>query len=229
MPSRGALTGNVDRFEIFEYFDSADDRTVRIVNRNRSHPDWDLVSALVMQEPHGFYRFARFYGLRLSAVFTAELASRLAAMQQRFGDTGVPHDFVAKSTRDAFRTIAPKNNFFLHVKYAQSGWEAFQNVATNLELVESGHAIARWWLRGSSAGNRRDFNRFEPPGLGWLQAIVGIRFGASILVPDPDLQRPYVPMHSACARMCPFIAASSCFLVEFGSRSSLLSSANNLK
>lgn len=124
----GALTGNVDQIEIIEYFDSSDDRTMRIVNRNRSHPDRDFVSALVMQEPHGFYRFARFHGLCLSAVFTAELASRLAAMQQCFGDTRVSHDFVPKSTRDAFRAIAPKNNSFLHIKYAQSGGEAFQNV-----------------------------------------------------------------------------------------------------
>lgn len=53
-----------------------------------------------------------FDGAGDGAIFFAEFAAGLVAVQQRFRDAGVADDVVAQVSGDAFGSVAPDDDFF---------------------------------------------------------------------------------------------------------------------
>lgn len=117
---------------LLEGFDGADDGTMLVVHGRGAPPDRNFISGFVVQKTQGFGGTRRLDGARDGAVFVAEFATRLIAVQQRFRDAGVANDFVAQVACDALRAIAPEDNFLLHVDDAQADGEAIDNAATDV-------------------------------------------------------------------------------------------------
>src|SRR5438874_896551 len=117
-------------------FHRADDGAVLIVNRNSVDANRNFVSGLVVQEPDAFSGVRGFDRACDRAVFFAELTAWLIAVQQTFGDAGVPDDLVTEMASDALRSIAPEYDFFLHVDDGESGRQAIENAATDVRVME---------------------------------------------------------------------------------------------
>jgi hypothetical protein len=126
---------------ILKCFHGADDRAVRVVNRDSANPHWNLVPVFVMQEGESIYGLGSFHGARRWAIFFAEFAARLIAVQQSFTDAAMANNFVAGVTRNAFGPSTPHHDFFLQVDNAQPSGEIFEDAATNLGIVESRHGV----------------------------------------------------------------------------------------
>jgi hypothetical protein len=47
---------------------------------------------------------------------------------------------MAEMPGDAFRAVAPEEDFLLHINDAHTGQKAFQDVATSVELIKGRHA-----------------------------------------------------------------------------------------
>ena len=60
-------------------------------------------------------------------------------MQQRFTDTGVPHHFMAKVSRDSFCADTPQNDSFMGVENTASNRQIFEKTAPDFGVVERGH------------------------------------------------------------------------------------------
>src|SRR5579859_1169840 len=124
---------------VFEYLDRADDRAVRIVNGNGAKADWNFVSSLVVEESDGLRWVRGLDGAGQWTFLVAEFATGLVALQHGLSDAGVADDFMARPARDALSSIAPEEDFFLHVDDAKAGGQAIENAATNFGFMERRH------------------------------------------------------------------------------------------
>jgi hypothetical protein len=130
-----------------------------IVNRNSANADGNFVSGFVMQESSRQSWTRSLDGDRKRAIFMAEFTARLVALQQRLSYARVADDFMARTSGDVFCSIAPENNFFLHVDQAEADRQAFQNAATDFGIVKREHSgpPEKFLARGFIGGIRRDF------------------------------------------------------------------------
>ena len=109
------------------------------MNRDGADADGNFVSGFVVEESSGLDGVRSFDGAGDGAIFAAEFATGLVAVQQSFGDAGVADDLVAQEPCDALGAIAPEDDLFLHVDDAEAGGHAVEDAAANLGVVECGH------------------------------------------------------------------------------------------
>ena len=107
-----AMIGARGLLQFLERFDCADDGAMLVVNRNGANADRNFISALVVQEADGLDGMRRLNRAGDGAVFVAEFATRLIAVQQGFRDAGVADDFVAQVPGNALGAVAPEDDFF---------------------------------------------------------------------------------------------------------------------
>jgi hypothetical protein len=94
------------------------------------------ISGFVVQEADGFGGVRILDGMGDGAIFVAEFATRLIAVEQRFCDAAVADHFVAQVPRDALRTVAPEDNSLLQVDDTQAGGQAIDTAATDVGVVK---------------------------------------------------------------------------------------------
>ena len=79
--------GNLALLKGLEGFDRANDRTARMVNGNRTNPNRNFVPGFVMKKSRGFHGLGGLDRASQRAIFLAELATGLLAVQQCLRDT----------------------------------------------------------------------------------------------------------------------------------------------
>ncbi len=89
-----------------------------------------------MQESDGLGGVRSLDGAGDGAVFFAEFATRLIAVQQRLGGAGVADDVVAQVSSNALGAVAPEGNSLLHIDDAEAGGQALENAAADVGIMK---------------------------------------------------------------------------------------------
>ena len=122
--------------KLFKGFDRANNRAVLVMHGNGVDANGNFISGFVMQETDSLSGMRGFDGACDGAIFFAELTARLIAVQQTFGDARVPDDLVAEVSGDALGTVAPEDDFLLHVDNGEPGRKAIENTAADVGVVK---------------------------------------------------------------------------------------------
>jgi hypothetical protein len=125
--------------EILERLYSADDGATLIANGDRAHADRDFTTGFVMNEAAGLNRLRGLHRSSKRAFLTAELASRLVAVQQRLRDTGAANHFMAQMAGNAFGSVTPNEDSLLQVDHAQTNGQALKNAETDSGFISKAH------------------------------------------------------------------------------------------
>jgi len=140
---------------ILEALDGADNRPMRVPHRHRPNVHENAVTSFVVNIAVGFGGMCALDRGSDRTFVAACFACVLVALQKSSPRARSAHDLVTKIAGDAFRAVAPENDFPLKVDNTDSYLQTVQHASTYLRILKGKHRL-------SLVGSRLCFHRHNP-------------------------------------------------------------------